>query len=306
MATQWIEASKAFDLVGSKYALCERLRAGLVKSSARLFLKDDDRLEEVILPASFWWAGGQEALEQDWDTGDFSTWIEQSEHWQAFGVTLDLAGVLELLPFERRAIVSRELSILGSADWVSAKETRRFAYEHGNINPVAAGVFIMNQAKLGFITGRAVLAQGSNGKQRQGDWAWEFREWDIPAWFWEGFTSEETSSQDWEIGKFSGRAIGPQNIRLVTLTGVHFFRASLIAIKATAAQPDIFLGENNQAPLPPLSQANLAAWWDKKGSVREALSEAELLTLVREAHPNNFISRDRVRELIGPRKRGPK
>lgn len=306
MVGQWIEASKALELIGSNLALCERLRAGLIKSSARLFLKDDDRLEEVLLPASFWWADGHEALDQDWDTGDFSTWIDHSEHWQAFGVTLDLAGVLEMLPFERRAIVSRELSVVGSEVWVTAKEARRFAYQHGNINPVAAGGFVIKQARLGFLSARAVLAQGSDGRHNQDDWAWQFREWDIPSWFWEKFTSAECSSQDWETGTFSGRANGPGKIRLVTLSGVHFLRTTLAALAAAAYQPDTRTGDGNPPTMPPLSQANLEIWWNKKIAIREALSEAELLALVREAHPNNFISRDRVRELMGPRKRGPK
>lgn len=306
MIGQWIAASKALELAESNLALCERLRAGLIKSSARLFLKDDERLEEVLLPATFWWAEGREELEQDWDAGDFSTWIDHSEHWQAFGVTLDLAGVLEMLPFERRAIVSRVLSIVGNVDWVPAKEARRFAYEHGNINPAAAGGFVINKAKLGFLTARAVLAQGSSGKRDEDDWTWQFREWNIPGWFWEDFTSEGSSSQDWETGTFAGRGIGPDGTRWVTLHGVHFLRSSLPALAPALVQPKIGSGDDCGSTKLPLSQSNLDLWWNKKAAVRESLSEAELLALVRGAHPNNFISRDRIRELMGPRKRGPK
>ncbi|MGI8943179.1 MAG: hypothetical protein ACR2FJ_02900 [Qipengyuania sp.] len=306
MIKQWIAASQALELAGSNLALCERLGAGLIKSRARLFLKDEERLEEVLLPAQFWWAEGREALEQDWEAGDFSTWIDNSEHWQAFGVTLDLAGVLEMLPFERRAIVSRELSIVGNVDWVPAKEARRYAYEQGNINPVVAGNFVIKQARLGFLTARAVLAQGSPGKRDENDWTWQFREWDIPGWFWEDFTSEGSSSQDWETGTFAGRGIGPDGTRWVTLSAVHFHRGSLPALATAAVQPKVESDGDCSPTKPPLSQSNLDLWWDKKAAVRESLSEAELLALVRGAYPNNFISRDRIRELMGPRKRGPK
>ncbi len=226
-------------------------------------------------------------MKQDWESGDFSTWIDDSGHWQAFCVTFDLAGVLELLPFERRAIVSRELSVAGNAAWVPAKDARRFAYERGNINPVAAGRFVIMQANLGFLTARAVLAQGATGKHDEGDWNWQFREWDIPGWFWENFVLEGSSSQDWESGIFAGRGAGPDGVRWVTLSGVHFLRESLAALAPANVQPTESGGDSNSTK-PPLSQANLDLWWKKKARVREALSEAELLALVRDAHPNNF------------------
>lgn len=305
MAGQWIQASRALEIVGSHYALCERLRAGMVRASARLFLKDDERLEEVILPTEFWWAGGHEALEQDWDAGDFSTWIDHSEHWQAFGVTIELEGILGMLPFERRAIVTRELSVVGNPAWIPASEVRRLAYEVAKINPASAGSFVIEQARLGFLTARAVLAQGSHGKRNDVDWSWQFREWDIPAWFWEDFTSEGSSSQDWGSGTFSGRGVGPGNVRWVTLRGVHFLRDSLSALAPGLSSTDSDT-DDPDATKSPLSQADLNRWWEKKAAVRDALSEAELISLARSAHPNHFISRDRIRELMGPRKRGPK
>jgi hypothetical protein len=305
MAGQWIQAAKALEIVGSRYALCERLNAGLARASARLFLKDDERLEEVVLPAEFWWAGGKEALEQDWDTGDFSTWIDHAEHWQAFGVTIELDGVLEMLPFERRAIVTRELSVAADPAWVPAREVRRFVYEVTNINPVSAGRFVIDRARLGFLTARAVLAQGSHGTRHANDWSWQFREWDIPAWFWINFTSEASSSQDWESGKFTGRGIGPGNVKWVTLSGVHFLRDSLAALAPSRSSNDSD-PDNPDSAKSPLSQAELERWWHKKEAVRDALSEAELMALARAAHPDHFISRDRIRELMGPRKRGPK
>jgi hypothetical protein len=305
MAGQWIQAAKALELVGSCYALCERLNAGLARASARLFLKDEERLEEVILPPEFWWAGGNEALEQDWDKGDFSTWIDEAEHWQAFGVTIELDGVLEMLPFERRAIVTHELSVVGNPAWVPASEVRRLVYEVTKVNPVSAGSFVIDRARLGFLTARAVLAQGSHGKHNESDWSWQFREWDVPGWFWKDFTSDGSSSQDWQSGRFAGRGIGPGNVKWVTLSGVHFLRDSLAALAPSRLLDDSD-SDNADSTKSPLSQSDLSRWWDKKEAVRDALTEAELIALVRAAHPNHFISRDRIRELMGPRKRGPK
>ena len=57
---------------------------------------------------------------------------------------------------------------------------------------------------------------------------------------------------------------------------------------------------------PPLSQAELTKWWESKADVRDLLSKDELLVLVRAKYPEKAISRDRVRDLVGTRKRGPK
>lgn len=56
----------------------------------------------------------------------------------------------------------------------------------------------------------------------------------------------------------------------------------------------------------PLSEANLQKWWSSKAGVRKMLTKDELLALVRSKYPDNHISRERVRDLVGARKRGPK
>ncbi len=57
---------------------------------------------------------------------------------------------------------------------------------------------------------------------------------------------------------------------------------------------------------PALPQAKLDQWWAKQGVAIHAQTEIEILNAVRAAYPKNHISRDRVRKMIGPRKRGPK
>jgi len=58
--------------------------------------------------------------------------------------------------------------------------------------------------------------------------------------------------------------------------------------------------------LPPLSEAELQKWWASKSKVRDSLTKDELLTLARAKFPDKHISRERVRDLAGARKRGPK
>ena len=50
------------------------------------------------VPKEFWWAEGHEALEQDWATGDFSTWHEKRIEMKAFGVTFARADIEKMAP----------------------------------------------------------------------------------------------------------------------------------------------------------------------------------------------------------------
>jgi hypothetical protein len=103
MAQQWIAPAQALEIVTSKQALCVRLHAGLVSARARVFEMGQKRAQQVEVPKEFWWAEGHEALEANWNSGDFSTWIEGKAQCKAFGVQFGLDGLLEMLPVERRA-----------------------------------------------------------------------------------------------------------------------------------------------------------------------------------------------------------
>lgn len=102
--------------------------------------------------------------------------------------------------------------------------------------PVIAGRLLIDQCRLGFVAARAVLMQRADG-QRADNWAVEAREWDVPVWFWESFTSEGSSSQVWELGTFTGRGMAPTGRCSITLTGLYFARSSLEAMLPEAVKP---------------------------------------------------------------------
>lgn len=94
---EWISASKALDMLGHKSgsapAICKRAHAGLVKTRAKLFLRGGKSFVDATVPREFWWAGGQAALKQNWNTGDFETWIDRRIQLQAFGVEFLCADI---------------------------------------------------------------------------------------------------------------------------------------------------------------------------------------------------------------------
>lgn len=56
----------------------------------------------------------------------------------------------------------------------------------------------------------------------------------------------------------------------------------------------------------PLSEAHLKDWWKCLGPEGQAEPQDDLLAMCRAAFPDRYISRERIRRLTGPRKRGRK
>jgi Predicted pPIWI-associating nuclease len=104
----WITADEARNLLktgsgslyGAQVAICKRTHAGLIRARAEQFHHGQRTFYNHDIPKEFWWAEGHQAtLEQDWATGDFSTWIERgSIQLKAFGVTFARADIQKVLP----------------------------------------------------------------------------------------------------------------------------------------------------------------------------------------------------------------
>lgn len=306
MKPVWIEAARALEIAtdgGSKTAaiqsICERAHAGLIRCAAHILTVGDERKSNVGLPKKFWWAEGHEALEQNWTTGDFSTWIDNSVQLQAFGVRFALDDVLELLPVEQRAVVAKRYSVAGNPDWLSAKDTCAIVAKQETMSFLTAGRKIVDQAKLGFVTARAVeMRSKTEGRFHSEDIE---REWDVPTWFWMQYCDPEKSSQNWETGKFKGRSYKPLSPRAMELSDVHFLKSTIVT-QSYAAGGDTTDAQHK----PDLSSAELDRWWTSMAGAREALSQDQLLLLIRDKYPDKFIARDRIRELSSGRKPGKK
>jgi hypothetical protein len=98
----WISAVSALALLGlnveiGKRTICKRAHAGLVKARAERFIRDGRPTDNVDIPVEFWWAEGERALDQNWATGDFGTWINE-RHLEAFGVTFRRSDIERLNP----------------------------------------------------------------------------------------------------------------------------------------------------------------------------------------------------------------
>lgn len=101
----WLSASETIRRVRTatlsytaNVAICTRARAGLIRARAELMILGPDSRQNHPVPTQFWWAEGHEALTQNWETGDFETWIDKRFHMKAFGVTFHRDDVRRMAP----------------------------------------------------------------------------------------------------------------------------------------------------------------------------------------------------------------
>jgi|GEM_PF-1388135 len=265
MTDHWISAHAALALVATQteskhlaqIAICTRAHLGVLRSKAAAITSGNDILQIREVPSKFWWAEGYEALEQNWNIGDFSTWIDKRIELKAFGVSFEMDGILEMLPVERRGRAARDLSVSGNPDWVSAHEARRMAFGPSDMQSVGAEQVLIDQARLGFLPARAVLMQVAQGDNPDEE-ANEQREWDIPVSFWISLLADNDSWQDWTRGGFAGRSQSPFRHRRITLTGVYFSRDAVEAAFRPTARPDA-----PAEPKPAAGGRPPAAYWDE-------------------------------------------
>jgi len=99
---EWISAANALALLGmgpsGTRVICKRAHAGLIKARAERLLRDGKVLDTFEIFPGFWWAKGEAALNQNWTTSDFDTWIDHKFHLEAFGVTFRRSDIERAKP----------------------------------------------------------------------------------------------------------------------------------------------------------------------------------------------------------------
>jgi hypothetical protein len=92
---EWISAVSAIACLkphfknsarAAQMRICKHADAKLVRAKARRYMVGDKSHDDCVVPHILWWAKGHAALDQDWTTGSFSTYINDIEH-RAFGVS---------------------------------------------------------------------------------------------------------------------------------------------------------------------------------------------------------------------------
>lgn len=244
MAIEWIKAPLALKYASlgeydypSRIRICERAHSGLIDAKAEKVIWDGQESRNKILPKGFWWAEGNEALEQDWESGDFSTWIDDKFEIKVFGISFDFLAITDLVSADNQAKAMRAISVIAKDDWITAKDLQDLIFSNGRQSRTEES--ITEACRIGQIAGRAMRANGegnSRGTVREGSKPWAAIEWDIPLWFWRNFTDPSKSNQDWQMGTATGRGKGPSGPDFIKLQGIHFHRSGLVNIGLGSTQ----------------------------------------------------------------------
>ncbi len=78
----WVSAFETIRLVRtatlspkSNVTILTRAHSGLIRTRADLLVFGDRSEADVEIPRGFWWAEGHEAIDQNWEVGDFETYM---------------------------------------------------------------------------------------------------------------------------------------------------------------------------------------------------------------------------------------
>lgn len=278
--------------------ICTRAHAGLIQARAETLILPKGKYSNAGIGEDFWWAEGGSALNQNWVTGDFSTWINQKFQVKAFGVSFLADDIYAIVPGSAKK----------DGRWIdSADAVERVASEAGvSLDDALAAIIHCCANRLAEARCQTLNWQYVDSYDPD-----EGIDDDVmPAWFWMTSARHPDAILNWRTGNFAGPGENERYYCQAQAKGVVFDRASLSnAIEYAAkhkAGPTACSSDLPDTSKPPLSEADLQKWWGKRESVRDSLSQDELLTLIRAAYPDNQISRERIRALTGERKRGPR
>lgn len=104
MDDEWLSSSETIKLARevmslfqAPRAICKRAFDGLIETRGTRVILGTAVVEDGKIPSMFWWAEGEDALTQNWQTGDFETFFEKHMRWRAYGVQFRAQDVMEML-----------------------------------------------------------------------------------------------------------------------------------------------------------------------------------------------------------------
>ncbi|ABQ35415.1 TIR domain-containing protein [Bradyrhizobium sp. BTAi1] len=146
---EWISAASAVAHLkphlensahAAKMRICEFAYDKLIRAKARRYVVGDAIRDDVALPHVFWWAKGHAALTQNWPTGSFSTYINDTEH-RAFGVLFPRKDIESMIPEDAQpvtlepAAASNKIFLVHGRDEAAKNEVALFLRNLG-LDPI--------------------------------------------------------------------------------------------------------------------------------------------------------------------------
>ena len=195
--------------------ICRRAHDEILVAKAQTLFWGKKRIDDVEIPAAFWWARGKAALTQNWSVGDFSTWIDQQVHCRAYGVTFLEADIEAMLPQIR------------SGPKVDRPAEGNFAPSGPCVGELGRQLGLTQNDAAQHIV-RFCRARLIDSKCASIRWQTtglydeeEFEETNvaIPDWFWEHCADPPEAILNWQSGTFAGRGYIDGKLHIVRIKG---------------------------------------------------------------------------------------
>ena len=234
MANRRISAGEAYNRIAklnhfnAGKLICNRAADEVITARAAVLVLGTDRFEDVDLPAWFWWARGGTALIQNWQAGDFETWVNRTEHYRAYGVTFEEADIEAMLP-ERR--LGRPVEQAPHGNFAPAQRCVAELAATVQCSSADAGRQIARHCRARLIDSRCANIRWEV-KDRYGTEEFEMQNAAIPPWFWEHCADHPDAVLDWKSGNFAGRGSIDGETYVVSIRGAKFDVGGIVNLEA--------------------------------------------------------------------------
>ncbi len=237
MSGEWISAAEAYRLIGdastpylASRAICCRAHAGLIGTRARRLIVSGFIQDGVEVPEKFWWAEGESALDQNWTTGDFSTWIDERIECRAFGVEFMRSDVIAMLAKKADTHAAPQVSPGNYMPASACLEELKVSF--GGDAGRAAEVILAN-CRAGLVPSRCAKLTW-RVTDRYGSETHETESCAVPDWAWEECFIADSAILNWQDGIFAGDGVLDGDRYKATAKGIEFDVGAMVRIERLA------------------------------------------------------------------------
>jgi len=207
----------------------------MVSARAHTLIVGKRRTEEVSVPAGFWWARGHAALIQKWQSGDFETWIDETVHCRAYGVTFLKRDILAMLPPNRND--RTQLKRAGEGNYAPAFRCIEELQKQLHCTQKEAAGHIVRFCAAGLVEARCAnfwceVADLFDAREES------FDDVAIPSWFWEKCAGGPNAILDWQSGTFAGRGMVGLHMHRVRIKRAEFDVSGMVDMENMLREED--------------------------------------------------------------------
>jgi hypothetical protein len=295
MDGEWISAARAYELVstvtpiGAGNAICARASDGMISTWAKRLVWGKEVKDDQLVPNEFW-SRSNVGLRQNWQSGDFDTWIDQV-HCRAYGVEFLRSDIEMMLPERERRTTSSERAKNGN--YAPAGSCREDLAKAVGCAITEAERLILKACRIGLVEARCQNIAW-RVRDRYGTTDFEEQRVSIPEWFWERCTSGPDTLLNWSNGRFAGSGLVDGEEYKAVISGVEFLVADIVGIEGTDEARDQAHRSRPSEPNPTV--ADVAA--GRRLSDKWRPWTAELVSYIHEAGIPEGVGSQGQEELI--------